>query len=109
MSFITIESISKSYKVGSRQQDVLVLDDINLSIEEKEFLAFFGPNGCGKTTLLNIISGLLEPEKGAILVNGRSPKDVKVGYIFQNFAETLFPWKTCLDNIAFSMELSRSQ
>ncbi len=101
--YLRINNISKSYVPDSDKSSVHVLDEVSFSVETGSFVALFGPNGCGKTTLLNIIAGILSPDTGDVYFANTYQK--KVSYIFQNFAETLFPWKPCLDNIAFPLEL----
>ncbi|MDD9954238.1 MAG: ATP-binding cassette domain-containing protein [Candidatus Woesearchaeota archaeon] len=78
-----------------------VLEDVSFSVRKGEFLVLFGPNGCGKTTLLHIIAGVMQPDSGSV----RCPK--KIGFVFQNYRDALFPWKTNLENIAFPLELQR--
>ena len=81
------------------------LKNINLDIEENEFVCFIGPSGCGKTTLLRIIAGLEEPSSGEILIEGQPIKGPgpERGMVFQEYS--LFPWRTVLDNVAFGLEL----
>lgn len=64
-----------------------VLENVSFSVEEKEFIAIFGPNGGGKTTLLQLLMGFLKPLRGNILLNGKSPKMVRqrIGWVPQNF------------------------
>lgn len=71
---------------------------------------FVGSSGCGKTTTLNMIAGLLNPTGGDIIVNGKSllnvaPKDRNIGYVFQNYA--LYPHMTVLQNVMFPMTVER--
>jgi len=107
MAYIEIKNICKSYPVqGSTTEKLEVLRNLNLSIEKEEFVCIFGPNGSGKTTLLNLVAGLLPPDKGKITISGNPPGKVKSSFIFQNFEETLLPWRTCLDNIAFPLEVN---
>ena len=108
MSFITIEKISKSYFFTTRKVDNQgheVLSNFSLTIEQREFITFFGPNACGKTTLLNLISGLSALDKGSIEINGRPPQQTTIGYVFQNFHLSFLPWRKNIDNIAFPLEL----
>ena len=66
-------------------EDQVVLEDINLSIRKEDFLGIIGPNGAGKTTLLKLILGLIQPDRGEVLVLGRQPKDARkfIGYVPQ--------------------------
>jgi NitT/TauT family transport system ATP-binding protein len=75
---------------------------VSLEIGKGEIVSFFGPNGCGKSTLMNIIAGIDSPDKGRVAFHD----EPSIGYIFQDFRESLLPWKTVLENIAFPL-LSR--
>jgi NitT/TauT family transport system ATP-binding protein len=65
----------------------------------------FGPNGCGKSTLINMIAGLIPIDAGQILFDGKSLADTKIGYVFQNYREAMFPWMRTIDNIAYPLKL----
>lgn len=97
---VRFDHVSISFKARSGQ-DILAVDNVNLSIREKEFVALVGPSGCGKSTLLRSVAGLVEPTKGEVRVNG--PTDLKgfarVAVVFQ--AATLLPWKTVLGNLLY--------
>jgi NitT/TauT family transport system ATP-binding protein len=107
MHFISIERLHKSYLVpnNSSVERVEIINDFNLSVEQREFVTFVGPNGCGKTTLLNSIAGLSDIDSGTIRIDGRPPQQTKIGYVFQNFQLSFLPWKQNIDNIAFPLEL----
>lgn len=98
MSEILIEHLGKSFGA------LKVLDDINLKVKSGEFITFFGPNGCGKTTLLNILSGMETPTKGSITINGKPPAHSKIGFVFQDYNQSLFPWRTVSGNVEFALE-----
>ena len=89
---IAARSITKEFEKPSGITKVI--DGVDLNIERGEFVTVFGPNGSGKTTLLNIIAGLDEPTSGDVLVSNKKPKDASVGFVFQNYNESLFPWRT---------------
>lgn len=80
-----------------------VLSQINFRVEQGEAFTILGPNGCGKTTLLKIIHGLLEPDSGKILIRGRpvSLRDRNRSFMFQSL--NLVPWKTVKENIALPL------
>ncbi|MGP0629245.1 ABC transporter ATP-binding protein [Nitrospina sp. 32_T5] len=101
MGTIRLEHIA--HRFGERR----VLNDIDLDIEQGEFLIVLGASGCGKTTLLNLVAGLLTPESGRILFEGRdiTGQDVSrrnVAYVFQDYA--LYPHMTVEENIRFPLE-----
>jgi len=80
-----------------------ILRDISFDVDKGDIVAFFGPNGCGKSTILNILSNLLEKEEDIHVLSNFSPADLS--YVFQNYRDSLLPWRTNYDNIAFPLEL----
>ncbi|MDK2927121.1 MAG: NitT/TauT family transport system ATP-binding protein [Bacillota bacterium] len=99
---IKLEHVAQQYEVGD--QKVTVLDDINLTVREGEFLGILGPSGSGKSTLLRIIAGLVKPTGGTILYRGQALTGVNpgAGFVFQTFA--LFPWLTVLENVELGLK-----
>jgi NitT/TauT family transport system ATP-binding protein len=71
-----------------------------------KFISVFGPNGCGKSTLINMISGLVPMDAGEVLYDGQSIRDTKISYVFQNYREALFPWLRAIDNIHYPLKVS---
>jgi iron(III) transport system ATP-binding protein len=99
--YLRIENIRKSFG------DLVALDDISLTVNEGEFVTLLGPSGCGKTTLLRIIAGLEQQNKGEIYQAGRNisrlpPRQRDYGIVFQSYA--LFPNLTAARNIAYGLE-----
>jgi len=80
--------------------------DASLSVADGEFVAIVGPTGCGKSTLLNIAAGLLPPAAGSAEIFGArlAGLNLQAGYLFQ--ADSLFPWKTALENVAIGLEVA---
>jgi len=107
MGHIVVKNLFKTYvtTINGKENPICVYDDFNLSVEKGEFLTIFGPNGCGKTTLLTIIAGLIGPDKGTVKIGEKSPAEADVGFIFQNFDDSLFPWRTTLQNLSFPLEV----
>ncbi len=101
---VEIKGITKSF------DDNVVLCDINLYIEENEFVTLLGPSGCGKTTLLRLIGGFETQDSGTILFNGKPinelpPNEREINTVFQNYA--LFPHLDVYDNIAFGLKIKK--
>ena len=89
---------------------VEVLEGINLSIEEGEFITFLGSSGCGKTTTLRIIAGLETPDEGQVILEGKDvtrldPNKRDVNTVFQNYA--LFPHMTVADNVGYGLKIKK--
>ena len=104
MSSLKIENISKTYG----QLDIL--KNIDLNIEDGEFLVLVGPSGCGKSTTLRIIAGLEDPSEGEVyiggeIVNDRDPSKRDIAMVFQNYA--LYPHMTVYKNVAFPLETAK--
>lgn len=105
MATVKLVQISKTYDGMNK-----VVDNVNLTIEDKEFMVIVGPSGCGKSTTLRMIAGLEEISSGDLfiddkLVNNIPPKDRDIAMVFQNYA--LYPHMTVYDNIAFGMKLRK--
>lgn len=81
-------------------------ENFDLDIPKGKITSIFGPNGCGKSTLINMIAGLIPVDSGEILFDGKSLKETKIGYVFQNYREALFPWMRTIDNIAYPLKLA---
>lgn len=104
---IELKAVRKAYPrdVDGVLRRLEVLVGFDLVVRRHEFLTIFGPNGCGKTTILNIIGGLIPFDGGSVLIDGRPPSETKVGFVFQSFQEALFPWRSVIDNVAFPLEV----
>jgi len=101
-----IKNVSKTFE--SNGNKMLALDDINISVDDNDFICIVGPSGCGKSTLLRIIVGLEKPTTGEVLFKGKEivPDNPKVSMVFQNFA--LFPWLTVKENIELVLESTKT-
>lgn len=100
---LEIKNISKTY--DNNRQLIETIKDFSLTIDEYKFIALVSPSGCGKTTLLKIVAGLLEPSAGEVILDGKKilEPDKERGMIFQSFS--LFPWLTVKGNISFGLDL----
>ena len=101
---LELKNISFSYEEENK-----ILDKISFNIDSNDFLVLLGSSGCGKTTLLNIIAGLLSQSDGQVLIDGinvddKDPKSRDVAMVFQNYA--LYPSMTVYNNIAFPLKNS---
>ncbi|MEH7459525.1 spermidine/putrescine ABC transporter ATP-binding protein [Bacillus pseudomycoides] len=105
MSFLQIRNVSHCF--FAKDDARLVLKDMNLHIEEGEFVSFLGPSGCGKTTLLSIIAGLLKPIEGIVFLEDEPVKKStsSMGYMLQQ--DYLFPWKTIEENIMLGLHITK--
>lgn len=106
MAFLSLQNITFSYK------DNPVIKDFSLEVEKGSFTTLLGSSGCGKTTLLNLITGFLEPQEGKITINDKLMNNVlpnkrKIGMVFQNYA--LFPHMTVKQNLLYGLNLSETK
>jgi len=105
MAQVSLKKVSKVYDGG-----VVAVEQIDLGIENKEFIVFVGPSGCGKSTTLRMIAGLEEVTSGDIfigdrMVNSVPPKDRNIAMVFQNYA--LYPHMSVYENMSFSLRLKK--
>ena len=100
---LEIKHVSFSYH--ALNSETKALSDVNLTVQEGEFLSIIGPSGCGKSTLLSLISGLLTPEQGEILLKGKSctESETNIGYMLQR--DHLFEWRTIWSNVLLGLEI----
>ncbi|MEW4368469.1 ABC transporter ATP-binding protein [Paenibacillus kandeliae] len=96
---LTVEQVQK--KFGERT----ILENINLTVNDNEFICILGHSGCGKSTLLNMVAGYMFPDEGSLKMNGKAIEGParERGMVFQDHA--LFPWYTVLENVAFGPEV----
>ncbi len=99
---LRFENISKTF------QGQVVLDDLSLEMRHGEFLTLLGPSGCGKTTSLNLVAGLIQPDRGNVFLRGKKanalpPRRRSLGLVFQSWA--LFPHLNVFDNIAYGLKI----
>ena len=105
-TFITIRGLSKSFN------ETVIYDNFDLDLPQGEFISIFGPNGCGKSTLINMISGLMPMDAGQVLFDGQTIAETRLSYVFQNYRDALFPWIRAIDNIHYPLKvmgLSRAE
>ena len=105
MASVTFEHVFKRFG------DVVAVNDLNIEIEDKEFLVLVGPSGCGKTTALRLLAGLEEISDGQIIIGDRvvndvAPKDRDIAMVFQSYA--LYPHMSVYDNMAFGLKLRKT-
>lgn len=96
---ITVRGLKKSFDGNP----VYVGFDIDLP--KGKIVSVFGPNGCGKSTFINMVAGLLPIDDGQILFEGKTIAETRIGYVFQNYREALFPWLRSIDNIHYPLRL----
>jgi NitT/TauT family transport system ATP-binding protein len=96
---LTLRGVVKRFR-GPNGRTRTVLDGLDLTVKPGEFMALIGPTGCGKSTVLSLVSGAARPDGGQVLVGGEpvSGPDPRTGFVFQQ--DAVFPWKTVLANVA---------
>ena len=95
---LVIKGLRKSFK------DNVIYDGFDLELELGTFTSVFGPNGCGKSTLINMVSGLMPRDGGTVFYDGQTIEETSISYVFQNYREALFPWRRAIDNIRYPMD-----
>jgi NitT/TauT family transport system ATP-binding protein len=102
LDYVELRGVSKTFTHGRQSRQILA--DVDFTVREGEFVAIVGASGCGKSSILRVIDGLLEPDTGSVRVNGRdiAGPSADVGLVFQQF--NLLPWKTVQENIMFGLD-----
>jgi multiple sugar transport system ATP-binding protein len=105
MASVTYQNVFKKFG------DLMIIKDLNINVEDKEFLVLVGPSGCGKTTALRLLAGLEEITDGQIIIGDRvvndiAPKDRDIAMVFQSYA--LYPHLSVYDNMAFGLKLRKT-
>lgn len=98
-SILEIENLYKTYY--TKKVEIDALNNINLKVNENDFIALVGPSGCGKSTILSIIGGLEEATKGHI----KKKDDLKIGYMLQE--DCLFPYLTIFQNCILGLKINK--
>jgi len=103
LSVIEAENVTKTFEL--EKSKILVLDNVNFSVGNDEFVCLVGPSGCGKSTMLRIIAGLEQADSGTVRFHGEQiiKPNPKIAMVFQLFG--LLPWKTALENIELPLEV----
>jgi multiple sugar transport system ATP-binding protein len=109
MARVVIENLTKTF-IGPKRELICAVNNLNLVVEDREFLVLVGPSGCGKTSTLRLIAGLEESTTGTISIDGRiinrvAPKDRDIAMVFQHHA--LYPHMTAYQNMAFGLEVRK--
>jgi multiple sugar transport system ATP-binding protein len=109
MAKVSIRNVSKIYEDEKRQQTVVVRD-VSIEVQDREFLVLVGPSGCGKSTTLRMVAGLEEISQGDIFIGDRRvndvpPKDRDIAMVFQSYA--LYPHMSVFDNMAFGLQIRK--
>lgn len=96
------------YRVGD-PKPLTILQDISLEVREHEFVCIVGASGCGKTTLLRLLGGLLQPSEGSVTFRGKpvTGPDRALAIVFQDYGKALLPWRTVAGNVELALESRR--
>ncbi len=105
MKGVSMRKEKVNVQVTKRFNHLLVLNDVNFNVNENEFLVLVGPTGCGKTTLANIIGGLIPPTEGEVLIDGQpvNPRKHNLSFIFQE--PSCIPWRTLWNDVKIGLEI----
>ncbi len=97
--FVTVRGLDKAF--GGQP----VYQNFNLDLPRGKMTTVFGPNGCGKSTLINMMAGLIPFDAGRVEIGGKDFRAARIGYVFQNYRDSLFPWMRALENIEYPLSV----
>jgi NitT/TauT family transport system ATP-binding protein len=98
-AFISVRGLTKTFA------GVDVYRDFDLDLPRGKLTTVFGPNGCGKSTLINMMSGVVPFDAGTIGIAGKDFRAAQIGYVFQNYRDSLFPWMRALENVEYPLRV----
>ncbi|GAC1547650.1 MAG: ABC transporter ATP-binding protein [Candidatus Velthaea sp.] len=98
-AFIRVRGLDKAFG------GLPVYSGFDLDLPRGKFTTIFGPNGCGKSTLINMMSGIVPFDGGSVEIGGRDFRSARIGYVFQNYRDSLFPWMRALENIEYPLRV----
>src|SRR5260370_29516045 len=103
-SILSGRRVTKSYDAGDAGS-IVAIRDLSMEVEEGEFLCLLGASGCGKSTMLSLFAGFLQPSSGHVMLRGQPITRIepRCGMVFQSYA--LFPWKTVRGNVEFGPKM----
>ncbi len=106
---LEIKDVTKSFYRNDGKQSTLInaIENIDLAVNDGEFVCLVGPSGCGKSTLLNILAGLDNPTKGQVVLNGRQISGTGPDRIMVFQENALFPWMKVIDNVEFGLKIAK--
>jgi NitT/TauT family transport system ATP-binding protein len=104
---LQVVGLKMEYRRAAGGPATVALDDVNLSVEDRKFVAIVGPSGCGKTTFIKIVDGLIRPTAGQILIDGRPVTEPGLdrAMVFQD--ASLLPWRTVYGNVIYGLECQK--
>jgi NitT/TauT family transport system ATP-binding protein len=108
MAKLEVRNIGKRFNAvqGNETKLITAIQDINLSIDDGQFVCFVGPSGCGKTTLLNILAGLDRPTEGEVILDGHPVIETGPDRVMVFQENALFPWLKVVDNVEFGLKMA---
>jgi len=106
---LEIKDVTKSFYRNDGKQSTLInaIENIDLAVNDGEFVCLVGPSGCGKSTLLNILAGLDNPTNGQVVLNGRQIRGTGPDRIMVFQENALFPWMKVIDNVEFGLKIAK--
>jgi len=108
-NIVEFTNVRKTFRSQNESGEFVAVDDLTFSVAKGEIVAVLGKTGCGKSTMFNLLSGLIAPTSGMVRTNGHDPfTDFeyfrgRIGIVFQN--DRLMPWRTALDNVLLGLEI----
>jgi NitT/TauT family transport system ATP-binding protein len=108
-NIVEFNNVRKTFRGQNGGDDFVAVDDLTFSVAKGEIVAVLGKTGCGKSTMFNLLSGLIAPSSGTVRTNGHDPFTEfeyfrgRIGIVFQN--DRLMPWRTAIDNVLIGLEI----